>query len=402
MPLYKYRAMNQSGRNVSGTLNAVNVMDLESNLRVMGLDLIRHGEVRQSKVTTFLQKKITNDDMVQLCIHLQQLDRAGVPLLDALNDVREATDSGRLQDILSEVVKNVSDGMYLSRALEMHPRVFNAVFTGVVAAGEQSGNLSNAFGHLADHLKWQGEMASKIKKATRYPLFMMIMVMGVIFMMMVFVVPQVSEFLISTSGELPFMTRALIATSNFFAAYWWVVLALPVIGFLIVTFMLRFFDGFSYWFDAMKFRIPGVGPVLKKLALARFAHFFALTFQSGIDVLNCIDTGRRVVANKMLAESLKMARQNVQSGSSLSASLESTGQFPHLVVRMFKIGEESGKLNDALENIGYFYDREVDNAVTSMISSIEPALTIAIGAVVLWVVLGVLGPIYDNFGNMGF
>jgi len=122
-----------------------------------------------------------------------------------------------------------------------------------------------------------------------------------------------------------------------------------------------------------------VGPVLKKIALSRFSHFFSLTFQSGIDILSCIETGQRVVANRALAESLRIARENVQGGSSLSAALESTGQFPHLVVRMFKVGEDSGKLGEALDNIGYFYDREVDNSVQTMIGMMEPALTVLIG-----------------------
>ena len=402
MPVYKYRAMNQRGRNISGTLDAVNAMDLEANLRVMGLDLIRHGKVRQNRYLPHLQQKVTNDDLVQMCIHLEQLDRAGVPLLDALNDVREATESGRLRDVLTQVVKNVSEGMYLSRALEQHPSEFNTVFTGVIAAGEQTGNLSTAFGHLVQHLKWQGEMAQKIRKAVRYPLFMLAVAAGVLVLMMAYVVPEVTSFLLSTSGDLPIATRALIAVSEFFADFWWLVLVAPILGVFITGVALRVSGSFAYWFDAMKFRIPVFGPVLKKLALARFAHFFRLTFQSGIDVLTCIDTGRRVVGNKLLSESLCVARQDVQCGMSLSASLKATGQFPQLVVRMFKIGEDSGKLNEALENVGYFYDREVDNSVQKLIAMIEPMLTIVVGLIVLWVVVGVMGPIYDSIGTSGF
>lgn len=402
MPLYKYRAMNDRGRNISGQLNAVNVLDLESNLRTMGLDLIRYGEVRESRFTTFLQKKITTDDLIQTCIHLEQLDRAGVPLLESLTDVREASDSPRLQNILAEVVRNVSEGMFLSKALELHPKIFTPVFTGVIAAGEQSGNLSDAFGHLAHHLKWQSEITQKIKKATRYPAFMLCMVMGVVLMMMLFVVPQVTEFLISTTGELPLVTKALIGTSNFVQSYWWVVVSAPVLLVVIAKLALRYSEAAAYQFDALKLRLPAVGPVLKKIALSRFSHFFSLTFQSGIDILSCIETGQRVVANRALAESLRIARENVQGGSSLSAALESTGQFPHLVVRMFKVGEDSGKLGEALDNIGYFYDREVDNSVQTMIGMMEPALTVLIGGIVLWVVVGVMGPIYDSFGNLGF
>jgi type IV pilus assembly protein PilC len=166
--------------------------------------------------------------------------------------------------------------------------------------------------------------------------------------------------------------------------------------------MARINDGFARWLDAMKFRLPGIGPVLKKLALARFAHFFGLCFQSGIDVLSCIDAGSRVVGNKVLVDALRTARRNVQGGTSLSRSLEATGQFPHLVVRMFKVGEDSGRLNEAVNNIGYFYDRDVDNSVRRMIGMIEPGLTIVVGGLVLWVVLGVLGPVYDSIGTVGF
>jgi len=402
MPLYRCRAMNERGRNVSGQLNAVNVLDLESKFRTMGLDLIRYGEVRENRFTTFLQKKITPDDLIQTCIHLEQLDRAGVPLLEALQDVRESTDSPRFRNVMAEVIRHVSEGMFLSKALETHPKVFGPVFTGVVAAGEQSGNMGDAFGHLAHHIKWQTELTGKIKKATRYPTFMLFMVMGVVFMMMVFVVPQVTEFLISNTGELPIVTKALIATSDFVQNYWWMIIAIPVALIAGLRLLIRVSDAAAYQFDALKLRLPGIGPVIKKIALSRFSHFFSLTFQSGIDILNCIETGQRVVANRALAESLRIARENVQGGSSLSAALESSGQFPHLVVRMFKIGEDSGNLNEALENIGYFYDREVDNAVQTMIGMMEPALTVMIGGIVLWVVVGVMGPIYDSFGNLGF
>jgi len=401
MPLYKYRAMNEKGRKLVGTLNSVNPMDLESNLRTMGLDLIRFGEVRQSRLGNLLQKKVTTDDLIQTCIHLEQLDRAGVPLLESLNDVREATDSPRLQNVLTEVVRSVSEGMYLSKALDMHPKIFSPVFSGVISAGEQSGNLTDAFAHLSHHLKWQSELTQKIKKATRYPMFMLIMVLGVVFMMMIFVVPQVAEFLISTQGELPLVTKALIGTSDFFGNYWWILIITPISLFLAARAAVKMSESAAYQWDSVKLQVPGIGPVLKKIALSRFSHFFSLTFKSGIDILSCIDTGQRVVANRVLAEALRNARQSVQGGSTLSAALESTGQFPHLVVRMFKVGEDSGKLNDALENIGYFYDREVDNSVQSMIGMMEPTLTVMIGSIVLWVVVGIMGPIYDSFGNLG-
>lgn len=402
MPLYRYRAMNNVGRNVSGMLNAVNLMDLESSLRTMGLDLIRHVEVRHGALASLFQKPVANGDLVQMCIHLEQLDRAGVPLLDALNDVRQATDSERLSDVLSEVMKNVGEGLYLSRALERHPSVFDQVFTAIVAAGEQSGRLAFAFGHLAEHLKWQIDMTQKIRKATRYPLFMMIVVLAVMALMMGMVVPQVTSFLMSTSGELPFMTRALIATSDVVAAYWWLILGLPLLAVVAASVAARRSEDVAFRLDALKFRIPALGPVLKKLALARFAHFVALTFQAGVDILGCLETGRRVVGNQVLAQALQAARRDVQAGSSLSAALKATGQFPHLVVRMFRIGEESGKLNEALQNIGYFYDREVDNSVQRLIGMIEPALTLVVGAIVLWVVVGVIGPIYDSIGALGF
>jgi type IV pilus assembly protein PilC len=223
----------------------------------------------------------------------------------------------------------------------------------------------------------------------------------VILLMMTFVVPQVTSFLLSNSGELPFATRALIATSEFFADYWWLILGLPALAVGIAAYLAKASDRFATWLDAAKLKLPVLGPVHQKLALARFAHFFGLTFQSGIDILTCLDTGSRVVGNRVLAAALSLARKDVQAGSTLSVALKATGQFPHLVVRMFKIGEESGNLNDALGNVSYFYDREVDDSVQRMIGMIEPALTIAIGAVVLWVVVAVIGPLYDSISTVG-
>ena len=194
---------------------------------------------------------------------------------------------------------------------------------------------------------------------------------------------------------------ALIATSDFIRGYWWVILAVPILITIVLTALLRTSDPFRFVFSCFVLRVPVFGDLIAKLAFSRFAHFFAVMFQSGVPILQCLESGQRVMTNPCLEESMKVVRQQVQNGEPLSASLRSSGQFPSLVCRMVKIGEDSGNLGGVMDNITSFYDKDVDESIDAMIGMIEPTMTVITGAIMAWIVIGVMAPIYDSLGKLG-
>lgn len=401
MPLYKYSAINEKGKTVRGELNAANDLELEDKLKNIGQDLVSFKEVKRSQFS-LSSGKASNKDLIVLCVQLQQLEKAGVPILDALADMRDTLESPKMKNVINDVHENIRQGAMMSAAMANHPEVFDTVFVGLIEAGEKTGQLGEIYGHLASHLKWVDNMQRKVSGAIRYPIFLLLMMCGVIAMMMMFVVPQLTSFLESQGFDLPLATIALIATSRAFENYWWAIFGGPVAFMLTIYMLNKFSETFAYHYDAFKLRLPAIGSTIQKIEMARFCRFFSITFRSGIGVLECLEIASKVVKNRIMHDCVDVAKKGVADGGSLTASIEAAGRFPKLVIRMIKIGEDSGNLDTTLENVNYFYDKEVDEAVDMMIGLIQPSLTICMGALMGWVTLAVFGPLYDSFSKMNF
>lgn len=398
MPNFSYSAINELGRKVRGTVVADNELDLEARLKQIGLELITAKQMASKKASRF--SRIHLKDLIVLCMHLEQLDRAGVPLHDALADVRDSTESEKLRDVMTGVYEAVKNGNMLSKAMAAYPRVFSDVFIGLIAAGEKTGNLSSSFMHLGEHLKWSAEIKRKIKKATRYPIALIIVISAVVSILMVFVVPKLVDFIVSQGFSIPIHTRALIATSYAFQHYWYLILGLPVLIFMLLLIAYRTSEAFAYKADAVFLKTPVIGPVIRKIDMARFTHFFSVTFNSGIDVLESLESAKGVVGNRVLKNSVDLVKTTVMEGSSLTSALRLSNQFPMLVIRMFKVGEDSGNMSEALENINFFYSREVNDSVDAMVGMIQPTLTVVMGIIIFWVIAAVFGPLYESFSKM--
>ena len=403
MPKYSYRAINPKGRPVRGVVTAANESDLTSRLDEGGLILIDCKEMSEKtgKISAIFARKVKIRDMVQMFIQLEQLQKAGVPLMDGLSDVRDTTESTQLRDIMSDVYREVAEGNSFSSALSKHPRIFEPIFVSLINAGEETGNLVESFTQVIKHLKWTDAMRSKVKKATRYPKILLLVVIGVVWMMMGYVVPQVTGFLLDIGQELPPVTLALIATSDFFASYF-LYIALGLVAFYIFLVFGRVLsEEFRYRTDYIALHTPVMGTVIRKIALSQFCTTFGVLFTSGLEILKCLDAAKLTAGNAVIVEALGLVRQQVQEGFPLSMALNTSGEFPSLVIRMVKIGEESGNLSSVLEQVSEFYDKDVNDAVDAMIMMIEPALTVVLGGIILWIAAAVFGPIYDSFGNMG-
>ena len=340
--------------------------------------------------------------MIILCLHLEQLTRAGVPIHEALADVRDSTESTKLRDLMSDVLEKVKTGSSLSQSLSNYPRVFNEVFVGLIAAGEKNGNLNEAFTNIADHMKWTGDLRRKVKKATTYPIVLLVVMSAVIAVLMVAVVPKLLKFLIDQGFKIPFHTRALIYTSEAFQDHWYIIFGIPIGTFILLRIIYRVNEDFAFFMDNLMLKLPVLGPTIRKINLARFTHFFSVMFKSGIDIPDALLSSRNVVNNRVIKESVDIVYRSIVEGNNLTNSLRISSQFPTLVIRMFKVGEDSGNMNDALTNIKFFYDREVSDAVDAMVGMISPTLTMVMGALIFWVIAAVFGPLYQSFANMKF
>jgi type IV pilus assembly protein PilC len=262
-----------------------------------------------------------------------------------------------------------------------------------VRAGEQSGKVDEVFRDLAENLKWQDELAAQARKAITYPAFVLLIVSGVMFFLMIYLVPQLTAFIQNMGQELPLHTRALIALSDFFIRFWYLLLAAPLAAWQLARWQLRRSERTAFAFDRLKLRLV---PVLHKLIMARFATYFALMYAAGIPVLECIRLSEGIANNRVVAAAMRRARELISEGHTVAAAFKQAGLFPPLVVRMLRVGESTGALDATLRNVAYFYNREVRERIERMQAMIEPAMTVILGLLLGWIMLSVLGPIYDT------
>jgi len=403
---YKYRAINHNGRPITGVVSAKNENDLYAQLQSANMELISCKSLDAKKsgidLSAFSLEKIKVRDLIQFFIHMNQMQGAGVPLLDSLADVRDSSENGKMRDMLTDIYRDVSDGNSLSEAMEKHPKVFHNLYVSLIKAGEDTGDLTKSYTQLIKYLKWVDDMQSKIRKATRYPMVVTVVVMLVIYVMMGHVVPQIVGFIANLDQELPFYTVALIKTSEFFQTKGIYVILAPVILFMIYKGARQLSEGFKFHTDALILKVPIVGPILRKITIARYSQTFAALFAAGIDVVGALKSSRKTVNNLALVNALEAVESYVQAGNPLSDAFNACGEFPSLVIRMVRIGEESGNLTPVLEQVSEFYTKDVDEAVEGLIAMIEPGLTALLGGMILWIAAGVFGPIYSSFENIDF
>lgn len=399
MAMYSYQSMDQNGKTVRGMMDAANMPDLEMRLKRMELDLIDCKPAEQ-RTFTLGRRKITRKDLINFCFHMEQLTGAGVPILEGLADLRDSLEQPRFREVVADMIENIEGGSQLSEAMLRHPLVFDKTMSSLIMAGEQTGRISEVFKNLSESLKWQDELASQTKKIVMYPAFVGTIVLGVTFFLMIFLVPQLTGFIKNMGQELPFHTKALIFVSKIFVNYWYVVLSLPVVIFVIIKVTLKSSERARYLADEYKLRVWMVGPVIHKIILARFVTFFALMYASGITILDCIRLSEEIVNNRMIARGLQQAGQLIAEGQGVTAAFQMTGMFPPLIIRMLKVGEATGSLDTALRNVGYFYNRDVKEMIERVQALIEPIMTVLLGALLGWVMLSVLGPIYDTISKI--
>ncbi len=401
MPLYQYKAIDASGKFISGSLDAGNSNDLEVRLEKMEMDLVTFKQ-KEPGTDLFGRNKIGRRDLINFSFYLEQLTRAGVPILEGLADLRDGEENPTFRDIITGLIEAIEGGNSFSQALALYPKIFDDVFVSLIRVGERSGKMAVVLVDITETLKWQDELLAKAKKVMTYPAVIGTLVLSVILFMMIFVVPDIMDAIVSLGGEIPLETRLLMATSNFLINFWYIVIVAP----FFITFVLSYFYKTSskarFRLDGVMLKLPVIGPVNEKIKISRFTRYFSLMFASGITVLDAISLSKGVLSNTVLEDGIDRAWQQISEGSSISEAFKNIGIFPPLVVRMLRVGESSGQMDKSLDNVSYFFERDINDSIEKMEPVLQTSLMATIGLIVMWLALSVLGPIYDTISTIEF
>ena len=397
MPLYQYRAAHTDGRIATGRIDALHETDLEAQLKRLDLALLSAKTIASRSVAI---KKMPRREVLGVLFQLEMLVRAGVPILDSLADLRDASETPASRDLAGSLYEKVEAGSTLGEAMASFPAVFNETVISLIRSGEVTGQLPEVLKEIVRSLRWQDEMAAHTKKLLAYPLFVMVVLGGVVSFLMIYLVPQLIGFLTNLGQGIPLQTRVLIAVSDIFVNYWWAIFSVPPVLLAAVLSLSATSPAVRYRLHDWQLRVPVIGPVLKKMTMARFADTLGLMYRTGIPLIEGLQYCEGVSSNVVIQGAIVRARERVLTGTAMSESFAAEQLFPPFVIRMLKVGESTGALDASLANISYFYSRDIDESIARVQAMIEPALTVIMGLILGWIMLAVLGPIYDTISKM--
>jgi general secretion pathway protein F len=400
MPVFAYRGLGPDGRTLNGVIDADSPRNARGKLRDLGIfptELSPERSARRRAARQWLPafgRRIPAPELSLLTRQLSALLGAGVQLVDALGALAEQTSRALNKRILSQVRESVREGSSLADAMATHPDTFSELYVGMVRAGEAAGALEAVLDRLAEYSERQSEFVSKVRGALTYPAIMMSVGALIMGFLVSYVVPQVATIFEEQHAVLPLMTRVLIGLSNFLAGYW---LALLIVLIAVVAGIM---GGLSTTagrriYDRWLLRSPYIGPIVLRVICARFARTLATLLESGIQLLPSLTAVKRVVTNGLLAEAVEQSRESIREGHGMGQTLERSHLFPPLLVEMIKVGERSGDLEQMLERVADNYEREVESSLRQMTAVIQPLMTLVMAAVILFMMLAVLLPIFQ-------
>lgn len=400
MPVFKYSAVNQTGKVISGKIEVRNKDDLERRISRLGMSLISGEEIKSNSQKFSFQRKIPRDDLAQFCFYVERLVSGGVPLLEGLADVRDSVSNVVLRNTIGLIIEDIEQGNTLSNAMKKHPKIFDEIFVSLVEAGEHSGELDLVLKNLGENIKWQDDIIKKTKKVLKYPIGALFVILLAAWALLTLVVPGMIKILESLGQDLPAYTIALINTSRFFEDFW----AQFLIGIagLYVVYKLIFFavPGVDYVMDKFKIRMPIFGSVFEKLLLSRFSNVFGLLYGAGVSVIDGLKISKGALGNKFVAKGLDGVIENITNGMTLSKAFTESGLFPPLVLRMIKLGEATGGVDTAMAQIKSYYDRDANEAIEAAQGAVGPLMMLILAGLLVWIIIAIYGPLYDALGNI--
>jgi len=413
MPLFDYKGLTAKGRASSGVVEADGPAELRAKLLQDGIYLTQYTETgagakketrsggkqsggllaREVNVKGLFER-VKPTDVAILTRQFGTLIKAGIPMSDSLSALVAQQESVRLKSVMTAVREKVREGTALADALREHPKVFPDLYVNMVGVGEASGTLDIVLGRLAEFLESSVRLRSKVTAAMIYPILMVCVAMVIISVMMLFVIPRVTEMFEDMGASLPLVTEILIFISEGFGNTWYILFPSLIAGGLYFKRYTRTESG-RKWFDGFKLKLPIFGRVIRLISVARFARTLATLLASGVPVLTALDIVKTIVNNVILADTIEDAKVAVREGESLAGPLQSSGQFPPMMTHMIAIGEQTGQLEEMLGNVADAYDVEVDNKVTTLTAVLEPIMIVGMGLMVTFLVVAILLPMLE-------
>ena len=403
MQNYSYKAVDSAGSLHRGEMSATSAEDLDVRLSRNGLELIFSKPSLGASflgVSFFKRKPLSRRQLIDFTFHLQQLAEAGVPLLESLQEYCSVAENKSLRAVASELIAQIESGSSLSEACALQPAVFNSLYTSMLQAGEESGRLVEILSDLLELLKWQDETLSSLRLVTIYPAFVGAVLILVIGFVMAWLVPGLLSFITSAGGELPWHTSWLIGVSNVVSDYWLFVLLAVFFSAVAGKIILHHDDAARQLWHRLLLALPLAGPVIYQIKLARFCRCSALMYSSGINLIDTLKHGENLVDNLVLSAALGQVRAKIVAGDTVSDAFQSQPDLPSLLSRMIRVGENTGGMDRAFLQTGYFYDRASRESIAKLEQSVGPILIVVVGAIMSWVVFSVIGPIYDLVFSM--
>ncbi|MBK9027957.1 MAG: type II secretion system F family protein [Propionivibrio sp.] len=401
MPTFAYKGRNTGGQLIEGVLDGASASAVVDLLLGQGLTPV---EIKESKAkttksssglnVTLFKQKVSHIDLLLFSRQMHTLLKSGVPIMRALSGLQDAAINPEMKRVIGEVRESLEGGRELSQALARHPRVFSSFYLSMVRVGEATGLLEEIFYRLFEHLEFERYMREQVKSALRYPMFVVIAMAAALVIVNLFVIPAFAKVFAGFGAELPLMTRVLLGFSEFMVAYWPLMLA-GVVGALLA---FRAWVGTvrgRYDWDRLSLKFPIAGKILHKAALSRFARSFSLGIRSGVPVMQALSNSAQTVDNSFVSRCIEGMRENVERGESLLRASISAGIFTPVVLQMVAVGEESGAVDDMMNEIGDMYRQEVEYELKTLGQQIEPILIVMLGIMVLILALGIFLPMWD-------
>ncbi len=397
--LFQYKAKDLKGETVEGTIEAMSEeaamkVLVDRELIILSLEEAGKGALLARELEIPFFARVGPYEMVLASRQLSTMISSGLSLVAALEILGKQTANKKLKSVVFDITDDVRGGTRFSSALAKYPKIFNDFYINMVRAGETSGKLDESLIYLADEQEKNYDLASKIKGAMTYPIFVMAAVVGIMILMLKFVLPRITGMISEAGIVLPFTTRLLIAVSDFFQVWWWAVI-LGLIGLVIILNFLRKTEPGRLIWDRISIKIPVFGPLFKKICLARFTRSLSTLIVGGIPLTSAIKVVSDVVGNVVYRDLFRQSIKDVEEGRSISTSLLKSPDVPKMLSHILVVGEETGKLDEVLDKMADFYTREIENTLSRLVTLLEPIIIICLGAVVALMVSAILMPMYQ-------
>ena len=407
MPVYEYKARDRTGKLIAATMEAASERDVAASLRQKGyfiseIKAPKSGLNAEIKLPKWLDiGSVPNTrDITIFSRQFATVINAGLPVVQSLSILQRQAEKQGLKDALKRVREDVETGQNLSDALAKHPRLFNKLYIYLVRAGEVSGNLDGILERIATYMEKQAALRGKIRTALTYPTVVLVIALAVTWFLLTGIVPQFAQILDQLGGDLPVITRMLIAISDFLRYQWYILLGILVLLVVGTALFYRTPQG-RRAIDRLLLRLPVVGTLVQKSAIASFSNTFGLLLRSGVNIMESIDITKGTAGNAIVEDILDETKANVQRGEQISTTLIKYPQvFPPMVSSMIAIGEETGAVDSMLQKVADFYEREVDEAVDSLTAALEPMLIVFLGVIVGFIVAGMFLPMFSIIGQL--